>query len=512
MSKFRILATTDLHGFIYPFDYVTGKKKAVGLAGLKPIIDRLKDENTILIDNGDVLQGSPMSDYQNRFEPEKQSLMSIALNEIGCDYYNIGNHDLNFGKDKLLKHMDDMKGTCITGNYHIEGKPLGKKYTVHTFPNGLKLAMIGAGNDYVEHWEEPENLIGYQIDSVYEYVKGALEDIKRNESVDAIAFVYHGGFEKDWNTGLPTEPETGENVGYKILSELEGIDFFISGHQHRLFQCEYNGTACTQNYCNGSHLAVLEFDKETGKKSYELIKNEEDYDQGFAAIFDELEAKTQKWLDSPLGCFKDGGCPVENEFDARFHKHPLISFFNQVQFAFTGAMLSSQALFIGAPGLSKNMTMRELVACYPFANTVVVKEMNGKVLKEYLEKAASYWTVNEENEIVVDRSFKEPYPLDFDYEMVDGIDYVIDASKPYGEKIVELKYKGKDVEENDIFTMAMTNYRATGGGRYFMTKQLPIIQQIEIEVTALIREYIEKNQPIVIDHKDNIKVINGKNR
>lgn len=509
MSKFRILVTTDLHGFIYPFDYVSGKQKSVGLAGLKPIIDRLKDENTIWIDNGDILQGSPLSDYQIRFEPEQQDLMSVALNEIGCDYFNIGNHDINFGKEKLLKHIEDMNGICITGNYKVDGSYIGKPYTIHTFANGLRLALIGAGNDYVDHWEQPENLIGYKIDRVYDFVKSSVEAVKQNEQVDAIAFVYHGGFERDWNTGLLTEPETGENVGYKILNEIDGIDFFIGGHQHRLYQCEFKNTVCTQNYCNGSHLAVLEFDKETGMKTGELIPNEKAYDKEFASRFDELEEKTQKWLDTPLGCFKDGDCLIGDEFDSRLHKHPLISFFNQVQLEITGAMLSSQAMFIGAPGLSKNMTMRELVACYPFANTLVVKEMNGKVLKEYLEKAASYWTINENNEIAVDPSFKYPYPLDFDYEMVDGIDYVIDASKPYGHKVVELKYQGKDVKDEDIFTMAMTNYRATGGGRYFMTKQLPIVQQIEVEVTALIREYILKNQPVVINHKDNIQVING---
>lgn len=510
MSRFRILATTDLHGYIYPFDYVTGKPKPVGLAGLKPIIDRLKDENTVLIDNGDLLQGSPMTDYQNRYEPDQSSFMSQALNEIGCDYFNIGNHDLNFGKEKLLRHIQDVQGKCLTGNYQIDGVRLAPAYRIHQFPNGLKLAMIGVGNDYVDHWEKEENLKGYQIDSVFDFVKGAVQQIRKEQQVDAIALVYHGGFEKDWLTGQPTEPLTGENVGYRMLDEIEGIDFFISGHQHRTFQCTFKNTVCAQGYCNGSHLAVFEFDQETQTKKVELIPNTLDYDQKFANQFADLEAKTQEWLDCQIGELEDGGCLIEDEFLARLYKHPLVSFFNQVQFDRTNADLSSQALFIGAPGLSQKITTRELVACYPFSNTVVVKKMTGEVLKEYLEKAASYWTVDEHNQIVVDRSFKEPYPLDFDYEMVDGIEYTIDASQPYGKKIVELTYHGKPVQSTDCFTMAMSNYRGSGGGRYFMTKQLEIVEEIEVEVTTLIREYVELHQPVKIQHKDNIKVINSR--
>ena len=111
MKRIRLLVTSDVHGYVYPYSYADGKKENIGFAKVKAVMDSLKDENTLLLDNGDVLEGSPLSFYHFHSHSKNISPMSKAMRLIGYDYVNVGNHDFNYGEEALLQHLHTIDKT-----------------------------------------------------------------------------------------------------------------------------------------------------------------------------------------------------------------------------------------------------------------------------------------------------------------------------------------------------------------------------------------------------------------
>jgi 2',3'-cyclic-nucleotide 2'-phosphodiesterase/3'-nucleotidase len=135
-----------------------------------------------------------------------------------------------------------------------------------------------------------------------------------------------------------------------------------------------------------------------------------------------------------------------------------------------------------------------------------VKKINGKTLKAYLEKCAEYFEI-ENDEIVVNNKYIYPKLQHFNYDMVDGIDYTIKVSNDIGNRIVELKYKGKDIKEEDSFSIVLNNYRSSGGGDFSMIKDSKVIKEIQTSMVEILAKYILKNKVIDFEPVNNINVI-----
>ncbi len=292
-----------------------------------------------------------------------------------------------------------------------------------------------------------------------------------------------------------------------MCHEIEGIDVLICGHQHRSYTAVCHKTAVLQPFENGKELGVVEWDLDTHDISLKLLKADQQPDQKLLNVIADEEEKTQKWLDQPLGRLKEGDLLVKDPTDARIHKHPVVSFINQVQLSLANqAVLSSQALFNESEGFNSAITMRDLVSTYVYSNTLKALKMNGKILKEYLEKSAEYFDVENGN-VVVARNFYDPKPLHFNYEMVDGLDYTIKASNPIGSRIIEMTYQGNPVKESDEFVMVMSSYRAGGGGEYDMVKNLEVVEDIQKDMVDALADYILAHPVLEVEHKENITVI-----
>ncbi len=504
--KIRLLATSDVHGVISPYQYSNKELAQQGLARLSGHIRRLKDEHTLLIDNGDVLEGCPLTFYHAAYEPESSHPMSYALNYLNYDYYNLGNHDFNYGYDMQHRYMKDVKAKCITGNICEDGKVVGAEYTIHKFDDSHSIALIGVTTQHIPVWENEEHIYRNTFENAFDYVKRTVKKIQETEQVNGIVVVYHGGFEKDLETGVNTEAQTGENLGYQMCAEIEGIDVMITGHQHRSLASKCFDKVVTQTAFNGKELAVVEWDLDTHKISAELLKADQEVDEGLMGQFASLEEKTQKWLDQPLGVVKDGDLLVHDLFEARVHKHPLVSFLNQVQLSASGAQLSANALFNDAKGFRHEITMRDLVSTYVYPNTLVVLKITGKLLKQYIEKCAEYFDV-QDGKLCVTHRFNWPKPQHYNYDMVEGVDYVLDIRKPEGERLVSLMYQGKEVEDSDEFTMAVSNYRAGGGGDFNMVKECEVVKTIQNDMVSCMAEYLTAHPVLEVEHKENIKII-----
>ena len=292
MKNLKIYFTSDLHGYVYPTDYVDRSQKNIGLLN---IINQFeKDGNTLIIDAGDTIQGSPFTNYLSTAEFDVHPIATI-FNKAGYDYITLGNHDFNYGFDYLKKYLCNLDAKCLCANVDDKTNELGIfPYDIKTLENGLKVGIIGFTTDFINIWERAENLANFTINDTISSIKPYYDELKGN--VDVLIGVYHGGFEYDLESHKKLS-ETKENIAYKICNEL-GFDLLLTGHQHmEISDIDLHGTHIVQTPHNGSKFIELnlEFDNDqiqnvTSKLiDVELSPNKEMYDK-----FLPLEEKVQQ--------------------------------------------------------------------------------------------------------------------------------------------------------------------------------------------------------------------------
>lgn len=503
MTHIKLLCTTDLHSYIYPYRYSDNKVANLGLAKLSAKINALKDENTLVLDNGDVLQGSSLSFYHYAKEKDQLHPMVNAFNYMQYDYINIGNHDFNYGTEDTFKFINNVKAPCITSNFLYKGEPVGPTYVVRTLPNRKKIALFGLVTKYIPNWELPEHIKDCEFLDPVEVAKKTVELIKKFEKVDYIVCLYHGGMERDFDGNI-LEPLTGENQGYE-LTKIDGLDILLSGHQHKDIAGFCNGTLVLQSIFNGVSMEYVDIDCDTNEISYEIIHAGDEVDENLLKVMDDVNNRTQKWLDEPLGK-TTMDLKVIDEHEGRVHKHPIVSLINQIQLDKSNADITATALFNDATGFNEVITMRDVVSTYMFPNTLFVKKINGRQLKEFLEKSANFFEVKN-GVIGVAPDYDYPKPMHFNYDMVDGIEYTIKAGNPRGNRIFDMMYKGKPVTDDMEFTFALNNYRANGGGDYFMMQECELLKEFPEDMVEIVATYIMNHPVLEVNHKENIKVI-----
>ena len=502
MRKIKLLSTTDIHGTLSTYSYLDQTIKPQGLSRYSNIVKKNRELfECIVVDNGDSLQGSPLMTYAHRVRL-KPNPLALVFNHIGLDYYNLGNHDFNYGEDVLLNYINDLDALCLTSNVLYNHKPIGQT-RIHTTQNGFKIALIGICTDYIPHWEKPEHIKNFKFLSPIDTLKN---EINKLPHVDYTIVYYHGGLEKDPITGQPTEVLTGENVGYE-MTLISGIDLLITGHQHRSIATLINQVPVMQCSLNATEYMDAEIDIQNKTSDIQLIPmSGYDYDQDIELLIKPFDDETQIWLDQKLGKVEGHDLLIKDPFDARVHKHPYVSFINFIQKEVTQADICGTALFNQALGLGTEISYRDLVNNYVYPNSLIVKEMDGKTLKLYLEQCADYFTIID-NKIAVNPMFDEPKPQHFNYDMLDGIEYTLKISNPLGQRVISLIFNGKEVKENDVFSVAMNNYRASGGGNFHMIPPCKTLLEIQRDMTDILAEYIMNKKIVTITHHDNIKVI-----
>ena len=238
---FKILSTTDVHGNLLAYNFVNSDIANKGLSRFSTFLkEERKKGKVIYVDNGDINQGTPLVTYANA--NLKENIVAKALNHLHCDYINIGNHDFNYGSVFLYNYVKETNAKCITGNVKYKDEKLGNTDIIDI--DNKKVALIGVVTDYIYHWENPKNLENLEILSVFETVKNSVEAVR--DKVDYVVVFYHGGFERDLESGNPTENLTGENVGYEICDKISGIDVLVTGHQHRTLTGKIKDTLVIQ--------------------------------------------------------------------------------------------------------------------------------------------------------------------------------------------------------------------------------------------------------------------------
>lgn len=487
MKTLRIFFTSDIHGYFYPTSYEDQVRKEMGLFSC--IHQFKKDENTLVIDGGDILQGSAFAYYCNR-ELHSPEIMADIMNDCGYDYYTLGNHDFNYGMKYQEKYRKIHRGKCICQNMEdLEGNVMFP-YDVKVMPNGLRVGIVGIVTDFINIWEKKENLEGIQITNPFFSAKKALEEMK--QFVDISICVYHGGFECDIKSGKVLS-KTEENIGYKICKELD-FDVLLTGHQHVSVKGQYcHDTYIVQPGEYGKEMQYIEISVTDNKMSI--------VSECYAASSDNLrlgkfleqkylfmENNIQVWLDQPVGHLQCDLLP-QDKVEMALHGSPIADFLNTVQLFFSGAQISAVGLANDIAGFRKNVSVRDILATYPYPNTLVVCEITGKQLKSVMERSAEYFELDDSGKVCVANSFLIPKTEHYNYDYYMGVYYDIDPEKPIGYRIRHLSYEGKKISDTDHFTICVNNYRYSGAGGYEEYKKCKLIKQIPVEMAELIMEF-----------------------
>ena len=484
MAKLTIYFTSDTHGYLYPNNFADKQPRNMGLLSMR----FEKDENTLVIDGGDTIQGSPLTYYCRLNNLELP--VAKAMNERGYDYVTLGNHDFNNGPEYLRRYLEELDAKCLCANVaDAKGRLPIFPCAVHTLGNGLRVGLFGIVTDWVNRWEKAENLTDITVGDPFAAAKEAIAGM----DADVIVGVYHGGIEKDLDTGRLLS-QTDENIACRLCEELK-IDLLLTGHQHiAMAEKTWNGTHIVQTPCNSVNYVKVELD-EGGVWHSELCTPPAE-----AALTDseqKLWEDVNVWLDQPIGRLSQDIWP-EDKLHMALHGSPIADFFNRVQLWASGADVSCAALGNELRGFASNVTVRDVVASYVYSNTLVVLKVTGDVLKKALEQCARYFAVDEEGNVAIAESFLSPKVAHYNYDYFSGIEYEFDLAKPEGERVTKLTRGGKVIAPDEELTLVMCDYRATGAGDFDFYCDCPREKEILTEVSEIILNYLVEHPYVEI--------------
>ena len=512
-KKLYFYESSDIHGHIYEENTSYGLSRISSLLKEK----RKVHKNVIAIDNGDYLQGTPLASFMALRHPQKTPEPLIeALNISKYDYFNIGNHEFNFGQVYLKKAITLFKGKVLCANCVTKDGEVvfGKAYDILEC-DGIRVGILGVVTDAIIKWERPEHLENLVFLDPVETCQKYAKELKNK--VDFLLVVYHGGPEKDFITGEKIGLGNEEHDALRLIDEIDEIDAIFCGHQHRLFSELYKKRPLLSPSWRGSYVAELEciFEEIEGKIYLKETKTNlistKDYpvDEEIKTYLLPWLEEVDKWLDKPLG-YVTKAMQIKDIVKACSYNHPYLDFVNEIQLKSTGADISATSFFgLKVKGLMSKVKVRDVIKNYTYSNSLKVLAVTGYDLRLALEKCASFFTILD-NQLALKVAKEGEFIALYNYDVYKGINYTFDVSRPLGKRVVDLTYKGKRISDNDTFTLALNNYRAVGGGDYTMFSEEKIIQTIEQDVVDLMIAYIESN-PFVNSYRENsFKVIGYK--
>ena len=352
-----ILYTSDVHGYVLPLRYADNQPVELGLAKIATLIQdfRHRSENVILIDNGDVIQGTPLTYHHARVTPDLPNPIVQVMNELTYDAAVFGDHEFNYESQILQRVVHESKFPWLSANIVKAGTDIpyfGTPYLIRTLKCGVRVAVLGLTTQYIPNWENPAHIEGMDFLDAVDTCKRWVAKIRREAQPDVMVVAYHGGFERDVDTSQPTERHTGENQGYRLCSEVKGIDVLLTGHEHRALSGTVCGVTVIQPGCNAACLGKVDvLLQREGRKWNVVSKSAELVDVAGTApdakvveVIRPYEEQTQVWLDQPIGRIL-GDMTVKDPMAIRLCDNPLIEFVNKVQMETAGVSISNAALF-----------------------------------------------------------------------------------------------------------------------------------------------------------------------
>ncbi len=498
-----VLSTTDVHGHIRAWDYYAGTPDAGrGLSRAATIVDSVRAAHpggVLLVDAGDLLQGNPFAYVAMKQFADSVNPVIAAMNAMQYDAAAIGNHDYDYGVPYLERAVAQAKFPFLSANtYRANGSHAFSPWTIAE-RGGVKIGIIGATTPGVMAWDA-ENVKGrISVRDIVPAVRRAVEDARRS-GAQVIVVTMHAGLDGPASydtvaTGLPND-----NVAGRVAREVPGVDLIVYGHSHReQKELRIGRTLLVQprNWATSVAIAHLMIERRGSRLTVASSRGETVQAAGHAenqAVVNAAEAPhraTLAYMSTVIGFTR----AAWRGDSARLKDTPLIDLILDVMRKASGGDLASTAAFSTDASLDTgSITIAEMARLYPYDNTLRAVRISGAQLREYLEFSARYYKT------VTPGPPSTPVPdagiPGYNFDIVSGVDYALDLTRPIGSRVTMLSVKGKAVAPTDSFTLALNNYRQTGGGGYAMLTRAPVVYDKQEDIRQLLIDEVARRQEL----------------
>jgi len=504
-TTITILGTADLHGRIYPYEYaIDSYDDDTGLAKIGTLVkqERAIDPNALLIDCGDTVQDNSVDLFNNLpVHP-----MIEGLNFLDYDVWVVGNHEFNYEKAFLEKNVATFKNSVLSANIlKTDGTYFVKPYEIFEV-NDVRVAIVGMTPPHVTQWEAsaPEHFEGLTFPGTVEQSKKIIAELEGK--YDVLIGAFH----------LGPDGEHGYEGSKTIAEACPEYSVIFCGHAHSKYNEVTNGVHIIEPGKWGWALAkaVIKMEKvgdkwevvdvTTENIETKTVKEDEDVLAKFKFVHDQSIADANlvvgeiaaDFIASPD--YITGEAAITTIPTSQLVDTSVIDLINEVQMFYTDSDLSSAALFNFGSNLLKGPFKKKDVAfIYLYPNTLVGTKITGANMKKYMEWSASYYNTYKDGDVTV--SFN-PDIRGYNYDMFSGLTYEVNLSKPAGERVENVLFNGKPLDDNRIYTLSLNNYRfgtllglelVTMDDRYYDSYE---ILQDAGRIQAMIVKYVKEEK------------------
>ena len=485
----RLMETTDLHVHVFPYDYYSDKPvDTLGLARTASLINDIRAEatNSLLVDNGDFLQGNPMGDYiayERGMKEGDQHPVITAMNTVGYDASTLGNHEFNYGISFLMKALAGAGFPVVCANVAKkmgasprEDETLLPPYVMleRTLTDGagnthpIKIGLIGFVPPQVMNWDRKHLEGNVQARDIVDCARAYVPEMKEKGADIIIALSHSGIGSADHSDGM-------ENASVP-LAAVEGIDAIMTGHSHLVFPSStyaefagvdadkgtIHGTPAVMGGYWGSHMGLIDLMLERDGNGWRVVghasearpisKRNEDRSvtalvESDQSVLDAVQADHDATLAYVRRAVGKTDAPLHSYF-ALVADDPSVQIVSIAQTWYISQMLkgteyedlpilSAAAPFkAGGRGGPEYYTdvpvgdvaIKNVADLYLYPNTVRAVKVTGQQVKDWLERSAGMFNQVEPGK--ADQVLLNPEFPSYNFDVIDGVTYQIDLSQP----------------------------------------------------------------------------------